>query len=196
MKVAPRRRQAVEFQASGGEMADGREAVRELLAGGRPAWDRFAREYRLVVLKAVHTAARRFRAGEADVEDAASQVFFELIQNDGRTLRAYRGDSALTTWLTVVAYRIATREFVRRIRAREVEAAKPVALPPVRDQEVFEILERLPDLDRRALVMFHIDDCSYREISEQLGIPQNQVGMVLLRAREKLAKVLNPGPQK
>ena len=50
-------------------MADGREAVRELLAGGRPAWDRFAREYRLVVLKAVHTAARRFRAGEADVEE-------------------------------------------------------------------------------------------------------------------------------
>jgi len=54
-------------------MVDGRDAVRELLAGGRPAWDRFAREYRLVVLKAVHTAARRFRAGEADVEDAAAR---------------------------------------------------------------------------------------------------------------------------
>ena len=103
---------------------------------------------------------------------------------------------ALTTWLTVVAYRIATREFVRRIRAREVEAAKPVATPPARDSEVFETLERLPELDRRALVMFHVDDCSYREISDQLGIPLNQVGMVLLRAREKLARVLRPSHEK
>lgn len=177
-------------------MAEGREAVRELLAGGRQAWDRFAREYRLVVLKAVHTAARRFRAGEADVEDAASQVFIELFQDDGRALKAYRGDSALTTWLTVVAYRIATREFVRRVRAREVEAAKPSPSPPERDAEVLEYLERLPELDRRALVMFHVDDRSYKEISDQLGIPLNQVGMVLLRAREKLARVLRPGPEK
>jgi RNA polymerase sigma-70 factor, ECF subfamily len=177
-------------------LVDGREAVRELLAGGRQAWDRFAREYRLVVLKAVHTAARRFRASEADVEDAASQVFMELFQNDGRALRAYRGDSALTTWLTVVAYRIATREFVRMVRARAVDAAKPAALPVERDAEVLEFLERLPELDRRALVMFHVDDRSYKEIAEQLGIPQNQVGMVLLRAREKLAKVIKPEPEK
>jgi len=177
-------------------MVDGKEAVRELLAGGRQAWDRFAREYRLVVLKAVHTAARRFRATEADVEDAASQVFIELYQDDGRALRAYRGESALTTWLTVVAYRIATREFVRQVRHREVEAAKPVALPAERDAEVLEYLERLPEMDRRALVMFHVDDRSYKEISDQLGIPLNQVGMVLLRAREKLARVLKPEPEK
>src|SRR6185295_10438198 len=147
-------------------MVDGKEAVRELLAGGRQAWDRFAREYRLVVLKAVHTAARRFRASEADVEDAASQVFIELYQDDGRALRAYRGESALTTWLTVVAYRIATREFVRQVRHREVEAAKPVPVPIARDSEVLEFLERLPEPDRRALVMFHVDDRSYQEIDE------------------------------
>jgi len=177
-------------------MVEGKEAVRELLAGGRQAWDRFARDYRLVVLKAVHTAARRFRAGEADVEDAASQVFIELFQHDGRALRAYRGESALTTWLTVVAYRIATREFVRQIRHREVEAAKPVAPPAERDADVLEYLERLPEMDRRALVMFHVDDRSYKEIADQLGIPVNQVGMVLLRAREKLARVLKPEPEK
>ncbi|HZE98146.1 MAG TPA: sigma-70 family RNA polymerase sigma factor [Planctomycetota bacterium] len=176
-------------------MADDRDAVRELLAGGRSAWDRFARDTRLVVLKAVHTAARRFRASEADVEDAASQVFIELFQDDAKAIRAYRGESALTTWLTVVAYRIATREFVRHIRAREVEAAKPVPVPVERDREVLETLEKLPELDRRALVMFHVDDCSYKEISDQLSVPLNQVGMVLLRAREKLAKVLKPSAE-
>lgn len=178
-------------------MTDGREAVRELLAGGRPAWDRFAREYRLVVLKAVYTAARRFRASEADVEDAASQVFIELLEDDGRALRAYRGESALSTWLTVVAYRIATREFVRQVRARDAQASKPVPSGAVPDAEVLEFLERLPEQDRRVLVMFHVEELSYKEISEHLGIPLNQVGMVLLRAREKLARVMNPeGPEK
>ena len=59
---------------------------------------------------------------------------------------------------------------------------------------MLEYLERLPELDRRALVMFHVDDRSYKEISDQLGVPLNQVGMVLLRAREKLARVLKPEP--
>lgn len=177
-------------------MAPGREAVRELLAGGRQAWDRFARDYRLIVLKAVHVAGRRFRASEADIEDAASQVFVELFQDDGRALRAYRGESALTTWLTVVAYRIATREFVRLVRAREVQNARRPAAPAETDAEILEYLERLPELDRRALVMFHVEDRSYKEISDHLAIPLNQVGMVLLRAREKLAKVLNPGREK
>src|SRR5262245_25925933 len=167
-----------------------------MLARGGQEVDRFAREYPPAGPKADHPAARGFRAGEADVEDAASKVFIELFQDDGRALRAYRGDSALTTWLTVIAYRIATREFVRRIRAREVEAAKPAPSSVERDAEVLEFLERLPELDRRALVMFHVDDRSYKEISDQLGIPLNQVGMVLLRAREKLAKVLKPEPEK
>jgi RNA polymerase sigma factor (sigma-70 family) len=56
---------------------------------------------------------------------------------------------------------------------------------------VLEQLEKLPEHDRRALVLFHIEECSYREIADRLGLPLNQVGMVLLRAREKLAKILN-----
>jgi RNA polymerase sigma-70 factor (ECF subfamily) len=170
--------------------AAGLETVRVLLGGGREDWDRFIRDYRLIVYKAVHTAARRYRAGEADVEDAANQVFLELYQDGARVLRAYRGESALSTWLTVVAFRIASREFMRRKRHREVEAAKPVKEAPSRDKEVLELMERLGEQDRRALVLFHIEEASYKEISSQLGIPMNQVGMVLLRAREKLGRIL------
>jgi RNA polymerase sigma-70 factor (ECF subfamily) len=171
-------------------MADGAEVVRKLLSGGPEEWDRFARDYRLVVLKAVHTAARRFRAGEADVEDAASQVFVELMQDGARVLRGYRGESALTTWLTVVAYRVATREFARALRAPPSGAAPAAPPPPEPGGGILERLQELPDQDRRALVLFHVHDASYREIAERLAIPPNQVGMVLLRAREKLARLL------
>ena len=172
-------------------MSDDRERIRELLSGGPEAWDRFVREHRLVVLKAIHSAAYRFRATGADVEDAAGQVFLELLEDDAKLLRSFQGKSALTTWLSVIAYRTAAREFSRRIRAREVETARPAPPPRAREGEVLEQLEKLPEHDRRALVLFHIEDCSYREIADRLGLPLNQVGMVLLRAREKLAKILN-----
>jgi RNA polymerase sigma-70 factor (ECF subfamily) len=165
--------------------------IRGLLAGGAEAWDRFVRDHRLVVLKAVHTAAYRFRATSADVEDAAGQVFLELLEDDARLLRSFQGKSALTTWLSVIAYRTAAREFSRRIRAREVESARPSGRARPRETEVLEQLEKLPEQDRRALVLFHIEELSYREISERLGLPLNQVGMVLLRAREKLAKIID-----
>lgn len=172
-------------------MPDATEVVRQLLAGGREAWDKFAREYRLVVLKAVHNVARRFGASSDDVEDAASQVFVELLDRDARVLRSFKGQSQFTTWLTVIAYRVAAREFGRRLRAREVEEAAPAAENPApRDRELLDQLSRLPEHDRRALVLFHIEGASYREIADRLGIPGNQVGMVLLRAREKLGKLL------
>jgi RNA polymerase sigma-70 factor (ECF subfamily) len=172
-------------------MPEGVEVVTRLLEGGREAWERFAREYRLVVLKAVHSVARKFGASADDVEDAASQVYLELLDRDARVLRSFKGQSAFTTWLTVVSYRVAAREFARRARLRRVEEGAPPAEsaePP--DREVLAFLKKLPELDRRALVLFHIEGAAYKEIADRLGVPGNQVGMILLRAREKLAKVL------
>jgi RNA polymerase sigma-70 factor, ECF subfamily len=172
-------------------MADDRDVIRVLLSGGPEAWDRFVRDHRLVVFKAVHAAAHRFRAASADVEDAAGQVFLELLEDDAKLLRSFQGKSALTTWLSVIAYRTAVREFSRRIRAREVESARLPSGGRARDTDVFEQLEKLPEQDRRALVLFHVEDCSYREIADHLDVPTNQVGMILLRAREKLARILS-----
>ena len=62
-------------------------------------------------------------AGVTVVIALVSEVFVELLKDDRKALRAYRGESALSTWLTVVAWRVATREFARRVREQETEAA-------------------------------------------------------------------------
>ncbi len=174
-------------------MTDG-DRVRRLLDGRRGEWDEFVREHRLLVLKAAQAAARRFGLPPSDADDAASEVFVELLKDDKRVLRAYRGESALSTWLTVIAYRVAAREFARRARERESEEKKPARVdPPVRDPEALAELAKLPERDRRALVMFHVEGATYREIAERLGIPATHVGMVLLRAREALARILGQG---
>jgi RNA polymerase sigma-70 factor (ECF subfamily) len=164
------------------------EFVLALLAGGREAWDRFAKEHRLVVLKAINAAARRFGASEADCDDAVSEVFVELLKEDARALRAWRGESAFTTWLTVIAHRVACREFARKRPSPERREA--AVRPPSPEAGVLDELEKLPERERRALVLFHVEEASYQEIAAKLGIPSNQVGMVLLRGREMLAKLL------
>jgi RNA polymerase sigma-70 factor, ECF subfamily len=170
-------------------MAD--DVVRRLVQGGDAAWAQFVRDYRLVAFKAASTAARRFGASPSDVEDAVSELFVELLKDDKKVLRAYRGDSAFSTWLTVVAYRVGVREFSRRARAREVDSGKQPVEPGRPDAEVLTELAKLPERERRALILFHVEEASYQEISSRLGIPVNQVGMVLLRAREALAKILS-----
>jgi len=165
------------------------EVVRQLVSGGGEPWERFICEYRRVVLKAVHVAARRFGMGEADVEDATSEVFIELLKDDAKFLRAYRGESAFTTWLTVVAHRVAVREFARRIRSPRLDLLKPSGGSGC-DSEILGEIEKLPDRQRRALILFHLKGVPYREIAQELDIPTNQVGMVLLRAREALGRML------
>ena len=171
-------------------MTGGTDEVRRILDGGREAWDRFAGEYRLLIFKAAHTAARRFGAGTTDVEDTVHQVFVELMEDGGRVLKSFGGKSTFAHWLTVVSYRIAAREFSRRSRERPLEDGEGPAPSRPSDPEVLARLARLPERERRALILFHVEGQSYREIALALGLPANQVGMVLLRAREQLAEIL------
>ncbi len=164
--------------------------IRRLLEGSRDEWETFVREYRLIAFKAASTAARRFGASSSDVEDAVSELFVELLKDDKKVLRAYRGESAFTTWLTVVAYRVAIREFSKRARAKQVDGARSPVEQRGGGPEVLSELAKLPERERRALVLFHVEEASYQEIASRLGIPANQVGMVLLRAREALARIL------
>lgn len=47
---------------------------------------------------------------------------------------------------------------------------------------------QLGERDRRVLLAREVDGLSYDAIAEQLGLPRPQVGMILKRARERLAK--------
>ena len=54
-----------------------------------------------------------------------------------------------------------------------------------RDQ-IQRMLEGLPDREARIVQQYHIEGRSYREISSDLGVPENSIGPTLSRARERL----------
>jgi len=105
----------------------------------------------------------------------------------------------LATYLTVVARRVVVRAISKRrmaealghVPAHQSSLAQAHAVPHeeqrVEDvEEVKRLLAKLPSPDADVVRKFHLEGRSYREISSQLGIPENTIGPTLSRAREKM----------
>ena len=57
-------------------------------------------------------------------------------------------------------------------------------------------IAKLPVKDMEMLLLKHVDDCSYQEIAQRLGVTAGVVQMRLFRARQKLrAMMLRQGPE-
>ena len=56
---------------------------------------------------------------------------------------------------------------------------------------MYSAIKKLNDIDK-ALVFLYLEDKSYREISETLGITEVNARVKMNRAKEKLRKILNP----
>jgi RNA polymerase sigma-70 factor (ECF subfamily) len=48
------------------------------------------------------------------------------------------------------------------------------------------MLQGLSATEAGIVRLYHLEGCTYREISAKLGIPENSIGPTLARAREKL----------
>lgn len=165
------------------------------------AWNDFVDRFiGLFVHVIYHTAhARSVRLSDHDVDDLCADVFLSLLANDFGILRRFRGKSSLATYLAVVARRVVVREMARRRRAEALghvnahQASIDKARAANREQQRIEnrdlvqrMLEELPVTDAEVVKQFHLEGKSYREISSQLGIPENSIGPTLTRAREKI----------
>ncbi len=166
------------------------------LAGDREAWDRFVRRHGPFVQAEARRQLLRYlgRAGAADVEDAAQEVFALLLRDDARALRQFRGQASITTWLGRVV-RSVCRQIAGRARA-PAPAAEPVFEPPPEEsvpaRAVEEAILALPPRDQKLLRLFFYEGRKYREIAAELGLSVNSVGPLLARALETLSGRLGP----
>ncbi len=168
------------------------------------AWEDFVDRFLGVVIHVIrHTArVRGIFLTKEDQDDLCAEVMLALIRDDFALLRRFRGQSSLATYLTVVARRIVVRRFLRRRRTvsrqasdpRPVEAAAPSKERPDRRAELREearwLLQQLRGAESQAVQMHHLEDKTYAEIGRSLGIPENSVGPMLSRARDKIRRAV------
>ena len=172
------------------------------------AWEDFVDRFIGLVTHVVnHTAsARSIRLAREDRDDLCAEVFLAVIKNDFMVLRNYRGQSSLATYLTVIARRIVVKEMLaRKTMARLDNASEGNTAQDVPDphadveqrvsdrEEVERLLAGLQGTEAEVVRMYHLEGKSYQEISSAIGMPENSIGPVLSRARNKMRRAgVNP----
>jgi RNA polymerase sigma factor (sigma-70 family) len=158
------------------------ELVRACASGDAAAWRRLVDLYSGWVLRVARSTL--WGAAEADVEDAAADVFRQLVERDRAMLRSLRAPYNLRAWLAIIT---------RRACAKLLRRRGPVAQPrdvavAATDSSFQDLLRRLPPVDRLLLELFFVHDCSYEEIASLLGISVESVGKQKTRALDQLRR--------
>jgi len=166
------------------------------------AWKEFVDRFASLFVQVIyHTAhARSISLTPHDVDDLAADVILALLANNSEVLRRFRGDSTLNTYLTVICRRIVVHEMIRRRMAEEMGHVKTHgsalerahvgdgdASTRIENRELVQrMLDGLSETEASVVRLFHLEGQTYHEISIGLGIPENSIGPILSRAREKL----------
>ena len=181
-----------------------KELLKRCLAKQPGSWNDFVDRYLGLIYQAIHFTAhlRSARLSPEDIEDIAAEVLVQIIADNYRVLREFKGTANLATYLTVIARRICVHEVTRRQTVRESirkgESRQLEELPDESEaaqkgmerlEEVEALLRKLRGKDREIVRQFYLEGRTYEEISTDLDIPVNTIGALLSRARAKLREL-------
>lgn len=124
-----------------------------------------------------------------DAEDLTQQTFLAAQRN----IDQLRDSERCRAWLTAIL-RNAYRKSYRRQAAGKAVSLEETAEPacdvvrehPLNDQELQMALGELPEEYRSAVILFYLEDLSYKEIAATLEIPIGTVMSRLSRGKEFL----------
>ncbi|MCX6273916.1 MAG: RNA polymerase sigma factor [Bacteroidetes bacterium] len=141
-----------------------------------------------------------------DAEDITQEVFIEVF----RSVRNFRGDAKLSTWI----YRIAVTKSLEHLRKRNSKKgiANPLTIsgddpignisevpdflhPGVQMENkeraaiLFAAIGKLPEKQKTAFILHKTEDLSYTEVAEIMNVSVSSVESLLFRAKQNLQKL-------
>ena len=144
--------------------------------------------------RGVYGYAYRLTGSVPDAEDLTQQVFLTAQQKLGQL----RNVESARTWLFTILRNCFLKSCKRRrpVTAGSMELnlnCVPDEIPPekqISPEQLQAVLNQLPEKYRLVLAMFYYEDCSYRDIAEQLDVPIGTVMSRLARAKSQLRSKL------
>lgn len=161
----------------------------------------------------VHACLYRVLGSNRDMDDLLQDAFLQVFQS----LRGWRAEASLATWIDRVSVRVAYRYLSQRGRrvqtdvfSSEDDIAAPEAGPGARRQlardgvkRLYEVLDELSPAARLAFTLHEIDGRSLAETAQLVGSSVTATKLRVWRARKKietaaaadpvLAEFLQPG---
>jgi RNA polymerase sigma-70 factor (ECF subfamily) len=165
------------------------ELVAACRAGERAAFEELVGRYYDRIFRLAHGMA-----GPSSAADLVQETFLAAL----RSMRNFRGESQLSTWLISILrhqYSIFLRQ--RKRQPEPLVGVHGRVTVPSPDQEgkddglrrIFERVKDLPEELRETLLLFHVEGLRYAEIARVLGCPIGTVRSRLFEARERLRKM-------
>jgi RNA polymerase sigma-70 factor (ECF subfamily) len=143
---------------------------------------------------AVYALALRMSCNHATAEDIVQDVFIAV----WRGLRAFRGDSSISTWIHAIAVRTARRRWRQNYDAKldegaiaEYERVVAKVFPDTR-LDLERAIATLPAGARAVLVLHDVHGHKHAEIAGMLGVAIGTVKAQLHRARNLVKQELQP----
>lgn len=146
----------------------------------------------------VFKVARAYTATDADRDDLVQEILLQL----WCSLPKFEARAKESTWIYRVALNTAlawnrkqTKHYAAQTPLIAVEdlPAQQTHLGREEREEIitrlYSAIQQLPKVDA-ALVLLYLDDLSYREMAEVLGISESNVGVKLNRAKKALAELM------
>ncbi len=176
--------------------------IEQQLAGGRHAraFDLLVPAYQDRVFRLAYSILK----DRAAAEDAAQESFVRV----WKALPGFDGRAALGTWIYAITRNTCLMELRRRRPTVSLDdpdsdeagrAAAAIATSPAADPErdnLLRLLETLPRNQQEAVRLFYLEERSYENVAEQLGMPLGTVKNLLHRARKRLMELARPAEVK
>jgi RNA polymerase sigma-70 factor, ECF subfamily len=148
---------------------------------------------------AVFKVARAYTLTSDECQDLAQEILLQA----WLSLPNFEGKAHVATWFYRVALHTAMnwhrKDKTRRSRQQplvEVQAVAPEASNSAEQalqretvEQLYKAIHQLSKTDA-ALVLLYLDEMSYREMAEVLGISENNVGVKLNRAKRALGELM------
>lgn len=139
--------------------------------------------------KIVYKVCNLYMDRHSDRED----LFQEITLQAWKAYGSFRGDSKFSTWLYRVALNTAITFFRKEKRKPDIFSTDVVpeqtddAYDPIEEQvkAMYAAIGNLSKIDK-AIVMLYLEDYSYQEIGDMMGITPNNVGVKMNRIKIRL----------
>ena len=142
----------------------------------------------------LHKVCSVYCHNEFDRQDLFQEIVIQL----WKSFPTYRGEAKFSTWL----YRIALNTAISDLRRKKknITISNPGQLPTeIEDIEYYQVKEeklqqlyhaisQLTEIEK-AVIMLYLEEKTYDEMEEILGVAQNNLRVKVNRIKEKLRKL-------
>ncbi len=132
-----------------------------------------------------HKVCRIYFRDPADREDALQEMMYQI----WRSYRKFDGRSKFSTWMysvclnTALTYR--RKNKVNERLSEEYDQAEDINSADEKIESLMKMIQTLSPVNK-AIILLYLEEMSYEEIAEIIGITKSNVSVRIMRAKQEL----------